>query len=257
MKYLAEISPLMKQINHVMMAECECVDCCLIQHSRNVVVEVRKYDIDNVVATLRKHFPNVVDIRKAYSMIEYLHDFILVKPGITEAPVYEAEEVIVPTLEKLLVDSIADKDYVCEVSCEPLGLFQSAFEQYDVNTSRLVRYASRKGKKDEVNDILSRIDQDRVRSVKAICEVLSSSPVLSAWIFGSFARREERPDSDIDLLVSLDKATPVGLMGLSDLCQRLEAAAGRRVDLVPDASLKPFARDSVEKDKILVYERGR
>ena len=34
-----------------------------------------------------------------------------------------------------------------------------------------------------------------------ICDYFATQPVLKAWVFGSFARGEERPDSDIDLLV--------------------------------------------------------
>ncbi|MBQ1797713.1 MAG: nucleotidyltransferase domain-containing protein, partial [Prevotella sp.] len=40
---------------------------------------------------------------------------------------------------------------------------------------------------------------------ETIAEYFKTQPVLKAWLFGSFARGEERPDSDVDLLVEFDK----------------------------------------------------
>ena len=46
-----------------------------------------------------------------------------------------------------------------------------------------------------------------------ISNYLATQPVLRAWVFGSFARGEERPDSDIDLMVAFDrKNAKVGLL---------------------------------------------
>ena len=67
---------------------------------------------------------------------------------------------------------------------------------------------------------------------------------------------EERPDSDIDILITLDKSAHIGLFAFSELVNQLESAAGRAVDLVPEDALKPYARPYVEKDKVLVYERA-
>ena len=38
-----------------------------------------------------------------------------------------------------------------------------------------------------------------------IADYFKTQPVVKAWLFGSFARGEERPDSDVDLLVEYDK----------------------------------------------------
>jgi uncharacterized protein len=67
-------------------------------------------------------------------------------------------------------------------------------------------------------------------------------------LFGSTARGEDRPDSDIDLLVHLDR--PVGLIGLARLRRELEEILGAPVDLVPDDGLKPDVRASVERDAV-------
>ena len=255
MDYRTEITPLMRDVCNVLVDECVGVNSCIVQHPRNLVVEVSKSDMIEVISALKKHFPDVVDIRKAYPMIEDLHDYILVKPLISEAPVLLEDNVPVPTIEKLLVDQLADKEFQRETLSDSIRRFQHAMEQYNVNTSRLVRYATRKGKKEEINEILGQINNDRIATVRAICQVLSTAPVLRAWLFGSFARMEERPDSDIDLLVTLDKSAHMGLFAFSDLVNQLEAASGRPVDLVPEEALKQYARPSVNKDKRLVYER--
>ncbi|MBR5035246.1 MAG: nucleotidyltransferase domain-containing protein [Bacteroidales bacterium] len=85
---------------------------------------------------------------------------------------------------------------------------------------------------------------------------MADSPVSRAWIFGSFARMEERPDSDIDVLVDFEKDIKLGLLGFSSLVQQMEGAVGRKVDLVEHGSLKPFARENVEREKVLIYERA-
>ena len=90
---------------------------------------------------------------------------------------------------------------------------------------------------------------------KTIADYFKTQPVLKAWLFGSYSRGEATEDSDIDILVVLDKQQPVGLkfFGMyEDLCEML----GRKVDLVTDESLAPFARKSVERDRLLIYERA-
>jgi len=205
-----------------------------------------------VLTALKRHFPDVADIRKAYQMMDVLHDFVLVKPMVSEAPLTEAEAMAVPTLEKQLVDRISDKEYIDEA---PKRFYQRVFEQYQVNISRLCRYAARKGKKEEVEGILAELDQERMAAIHSVVGILSEAPVQRAWVFGSFARMEERPDSDLDLLVDFEQGAPLGLMAVSSLIQKLEKGAGRKVDLVPRGALKSFAKESVERDKYLVYDR--
>ena len=88
-----------------------------------------------------------------------------------------------------------------------------------------------------------------------IAEYFKTQPVLKAWLFGSFARGEEREDSDVDILVILDHSQPVGLKFFG-MWGDLERLLGRSVDLVTEKSLMPFARPSVEQDRLLIYERA-
>ena len=88
-----------------------------------------------------------------------------------------------------------------------------------------------------------------------MAEYFKTQPVLKAWLFGSFARGEQTQDSDIDILVTLDHSQPVGLKFFG-MYEDLKEMLGRNIDLVVDRTLAPFARESVERDKILIYERA-
>ncbi|PWR71738.1 nucleotidyltransferase family protein [Methanospirillum lacunae] len=75
--------------------------------------------------------------------------------------------------------------------------------------------------------------------------------VMKIGIFGSFARGEEQPDSDVDVLVTFQqgKKTFDNFMGTKFY---LEDLFKRKVDLVTDAALKPLIRDPILKDVIYV-----
>ena len=90
--------------------------------------------------------------------------------------------------------------------------------------------------------------------IQLIADYFKTQPVLKAWIVGSFSRGEQTADSDIDILVVLDESQHVG-MKFFGMYEDLKALLGRNVDLVTDRSLASFARESVDRDKILIYER--
>ena len=92
--------------------------------------------------------------------------------------------------------------------------------------------------------------------IEALRHYFSTQPILKAWLFGSFSRGEETKDSDINIMVSLDKSKPIGLKFFG-MWNDLEELLGRKVDLVSEGTLLPFAQESVERDKILVYERTK
>jgi predicted nucleotidyltransferase len=72
-------------------------------------------------------------------------------------------------------------------------------------------------------------------------------------LFGSAARGEMRPDSDIDLLVEFLPNANVSLVKHAGLMLDLESLLGRKVDLVSKNGLKPRIRPSVLADAQLVY----
>lgn len=80
-------------------------------------------------------------------------------------------------------------------------------------------------------------------------EKLKEYGVKSLALFGSVARDEARPDSDVDLLVEFSQ--PIDLFEFVRLQQYLEAMLGRPVDLGTPDSLKPQLRDRVFKEIVL------
>ena len=95
---------------------------------------------------------------------------------------------------------------------------------------------------------------DTQQMIQQIAEYFKTQPVLKVWLFGSYSRGEQRPDSDVDILVTLDYNQPIGLRFFG-MYEDLRNLLGRNVDLVSERTLAPFARNSVDRDKKLVYER--
>ena len=92
--------------------------------------------------------------------------------------------------------------------------------------------------------------------IQQIADYFKTQPVLKVWIFGSFSRGEEREDSDVDILILPDKSQHFSLFTLSGMYEDLKNLIGRDVDLITDGGLMPFARESADSDKILIYERA-
>ena len=91
---------------------------------------------------------------------------------------------------------------------------------------------------------------------RQIAEYFKTQPIVKAWLFGSFARGEQREDSDVDILILPDKSQHFSLFTLSGMYEDLKELLGCEVDLITDGGLMPFARESVDRDKILIYERA-
>ena len=72
-------------------------------------------------------------------------------------------------------------------------------------------------------------------------------PISRLALFGSWARGEATDQSDVDLLVEVDPT--IGLRFV-DLADELEAALGRRVDLVSRRALKPAMWEKIKPDLI-------
>ena len=85
---------------------------------------------------------------------------------------------------------------------------------------------------------------------------LATQPVERAYLCGSCARGEERPDSDIDLLVNYTDNNSLSLMDIGGMIDELSRSLQRPVDLIEEDFLMPFARPSANKDKIKIYERS-
>lgn len=77
-------------------------------------------------------------------------------------------------------------------------------------------------------------------------ELLADRGYRNVAVFGSVARGDDRPDSDIDLLVDLPKG--VGLIELNRMALDLEGLIGAPVDLVPRDGMKARVADDIVAD---------
>ena len=92
--------------------------------------------------------------------------------------------------------------------------------------------------------------------IPKIQQFFGSQPIKKAWLFGSCSRGEESMDSDVDILVEYDRQNSrVSLMKIAAMMLNLEDLLHRKVDMVEASRLLPFALDSVNNDKFLIYER--
>ena len=84
-----------------------------------------------------------------------------------------------------------------------------------------------------------------VHILKAHRDEIAGLGVRSLSVFGSVARDEAGPDSDVDLLVEFDDSRPVGLFAFVRLKEYLQDLLGRRVDLTTRKALRPEFRDRI------------
>ena len=88
----------------------------------------------------------------------------------------------------------------------------------------------------------------------AVSRVLPRYDVREAYLFGSFARGEQKPKSDIDLRIVCGGSMTFGM--LYELTLELEEALVRKVDIVtnPPEHMRPAFRKSIEQDEVRLYE---
>ena len=85
--------------------------------------------------------------------------------------------------------------------------------------------------------------------------ILQKNDVEFAGIFGSFARGEERDDSDVDLLIRYSKDKD--LFDLIGLEQELEAVLHRKVDVVTEGAVNKYLHPYIMKDLQVLYGTRR
>jgi predicted nucleotidyltransferase len=78
--------------------------------------------------------------------------------------------------------------------------------------------------------------------------------VKELCLFGSRARGDNRPDSDLDILVDFLPNSQLGLIGFAGMQRELAELFGHKVDLVPKLGLKPIIRDEVLPEAKSFYE---
>lgn len=79
------------------------------------------------------------------------------------------------------------------------------------------------------------------------------SKIRTAWIFGSFSRGEDSPQSDIDLVIEADD--DFSYFDLAEVQYHLEKELNRKIDIGFISSFKPYILENIKPDLKLIYER--
>jgi len=82
---------------------------------------------------------------------------------------------------------------------------------------------------------------------------LRAAGIVRLSLFGSTARGEARPDSDIDLLAAFDETLPLSLLDVIRIENQLSDLLGQTVDLIEEGTLKPNARQSAEREAVRAF----
>ncbi|MBU0488464.1 MAG: XRE family transcriptional regulator [Bacteroidetes bacterium] len=95
---------------------------------------------------------------------------------------------------------------------------------------------------------------DKKKVLNKISVMLSEiKQIRKAWIFGSFARGEEKPESDIDIAIQADKQ--FSYFDLAELQFQIESVISRKVDIGFLEAMKKGVAGMAKHDLILIYER--
>ena len=88
---------------------------------------------------------------------------------------------------------------------------------------------------------------------KKLSPILRDYGIKRAAVFGSASRGEDKPESDVDLLVDLGNQT-MGMFEYMKFIERLEQGLNRKVDLVTEKGLNKFLRPYILPDLKIIYE---
>ncbi|WP_448382779.1 nucleotidyltransferase family protein [Desulfosoma sp.] len=89
-----------------------------------------------------------------------------------------------------------------------------------------------------------------LQAIEAFCR---KHHIRRLSLFGSAARGDLGPESDIDILVEFQADVRVGFLQLSRMQRELTEIFQRPVDLVPRTGLKPAIRERIPKEEIVLY----
>lgn len=173
LKYSPEISSREIKINKMLKKEFPFINYCIWSASmlnefsqhlsafQFIVVEVEKEAIEAVYFTFKDNF-NSTFKKPAKEMVEEFisnqPNSIIINSFVSEAPVQNIKNIPTSSLEKLLVDLYCDKNlfYFLQGN-ELVNIYINAFDKYTVNQSKLLRYADRRRKKEQIDKFIKSI----------------------------------------------------------------------------------------------------
>lgn len=126
-----------------------------------VLIETDKETTNSVFYFLREIKKSVFieptkDILEKYVVNE--NEVLIVKPLVSEAPTQNINGVETASIEKMLVDIFCDDViFSAQQGSEMRTIFKNAFDKYTINQNKMLRYADRRSKKQELNQFVKTI----------------------------------------------------------------------------------------------------
>lgn len=125
------------------------------------IIEVDKEAEEQVFNAVSKWNKNVYFNPNEEILERYIssntQEVTIIKNLVTESPTSEKNKIEIPTLEKLLVDIIIDKELFAAQQGELDFIYKSAFDKYEVNKAKMKRYAIRRNKGHNLEKMINRI----------------------------------------------------------------------------------------------------
>lgn len=123
-----------------------------------ILVDVERIAMDAVFQHLQGQYPeSMILLNPSQSDCDrYLNmdNLIVVRPLIAEAPLSTYQGVNTPSIEKILVDIVSEKEFDYAGGAELYHIYNNVFESIEVNKKKLLRYASRRNRKERIEQIL-------------------------------------------------------------------------------------------------------
>ena len=92
-----------------------------------------------------------------------------------------------------------------------------------------------------------------IATLRAYEPELKAAGVIRLSLFGSTARDRAGEESDIDLLAAFDEARPLSLLDVIRIENQLADLLGQPVDLIEEGTLKPRARQNVDREAVCAF----
>lgn len=121
------------------------------------VVEVEKDASESVFAFLTDTIKSVFFNPDEEIFDRYIHnqdEILIVKNMVSEPPLIEKDKIIIPALEKLLVDMLIDTSLFSAQQNEKEFIMRSVMEKYTLNELKMRRYAVRRNREEEIDELI-------------------------------------------------------------------------------------------------------
>nr|NYE68424.1 hypothetical protein [Mucilaginibacter sp. E4BP6] len=124
-----------------------------------ILVDIERDVAESVYFQLKEEFSGVFLRPSEMLLNNVLSDFrlpLVVRYLVSESPISMRNDMPVVTVEKMLVDIFSDPEFGYLIGSERRAIFSNAYYKYIINENKLLRYAARKGKKEEIQNYIQK-----------------------------------------------------------------------------------------------------